>query len=144
MRGSGKFCQRGVQLWQVMLCCWWGEGGSKYHYERAIIAPPAKRHLNGVSLACQWWPNVDCWLGSFVIFQGIRTSIVKKPCFCEFSGGGVLTPVPSGSAHEQQQLHWVFEACIETHIQYSKLQLFIHSMIDCKGFISLTENWSQT
>ena len=25
-----------------------GEGGSKYHYLRAIIGPPAKRHLNGV------------------------------------------------------------------------------------------------
>ena len=29
---------------------WWGEGGSKYHF-RDIIGPPAKRHLNGVSLA---------------------------------------------------------------------------------------------
>ena len=27
-----------------------GFGGSKYHYKRAIIGPPAKRHLNGVSL----------------------------------------------------------------------------------------------
>ena len=25
--------------------------GSEYHYERAIIGPPPKRHLNGVSLA---------------------------------------------------------------------------------------------
>ena len=27
--------------------------GSKYHYERAIIGPPAKRHLNGVLLAAR-------------------------------------------------------------------------------------------
>ena len=28
-------------------------GGSKYHYKRAIIGTPMKRHLNGVSLTCQ-------------------------------------------------------------------------------------------
>ena len=28
------------------------EGWEKYHYKRATIGPPAKRHLNGVSLAC--------------------------------------------------------------------------------------------
>ena len=39
---------------------WWGEGGSFYHYRRAIIGPPVKRHLNdGVSLACRQWPNID-------------------------------------------------------------------------------------
>ena len=30
-----------------------GEGGDKYHHERAIIGPPAKRHLNGASFACR-------------------------------------------------------------------------------------------
>ena len=29
------------------------KGGSKYYYKGKIIDPPAKRHLNGVSLACQ-------------------------------------------------------------------------------------------
>ena len=28
-------------------------------------------HFNGVSLAGGWWPNINCWLGSLVIFQGI-------------------------------------------------------------------------
>ena len=33
-------------------------------------------------------PNNECWLGSFVIFQGIRTSIAKKPyIFVIFKGG---------------------------------------------------------
>ena len=27
--------------------------------QRANIDPPAKRHLNGVSLACQLWPKID-------------------------------------------------------------------------------------
>ena len=35
------------------------------------FCPPAKHHLNGVSLACWWWPKIECWLGSFIIFQGI-------------------------------------------------------------------------
>ena len=28
----------------------WEDQNSKYHHKRAIIGPPAKRHLNGVSL----------------------------------------------------------------------------------------------
>ena len=32
---------------------------SKYHYKQAIIGPPAKRHLNGVSLSDRWWPNTE-------------------------------------------------------------------------------------
>ena len=30
-----------------------GKRGTKYHYLRAIGGPPAKLHLNGVSLACR-------------------------------------------------------------------------------------------
>ena len=91
----------------------WGMGGSKYHYKWAIIGPPAKSHLNGVSLAYWWWLNIECWLGSFVIFQEIWTRIARKPyilvCafffFFFFLGGGggwgreSGLPVPSGSAH---------------------------------------------
>ena len=73
----------------------WGGGGLlvkkkgfKYHYKRAIFGTPAKRHLNGVSLVCRWWPNMECMLGSFVIFLGIWTSSAKEPdIFCNFSGG---------------------------------------------------------
>ena len=31
---------------------------------RATIGPPAKRHLNGVSSAGRWWPEINCWLGN--------------------------------------------------------------------------------
>ena len=49
-------------------------------------------------------PNIEFWLGSFVIFQGIRISIAKKPFIFVISQGGVRTPCPpppppSGSAH---------------------------------------------
>ena len=57
------------------------EEGSKYHYKRAIIDPPAKRHLNGVSLACRWWPNIECWLGGFVIFRGYGPILLGNPIF---------------------------------------------------------------
>ena len=34
--------------------------------------------------------NMECWLGGFVIFQGIPTSIAKEPyIFVIFQGGGV-------------------------------------------------------
>ena len=37
----------------VLFFSGWGEGGFKYHYKRAIIGPPAQRHLNDVLLACR-------------------------------------------------------------------------------------------
>ena len=91
MHRSRKFCQRGT-LTTVLFSVfsWWGEGCSKCHYKRAIIGPPAKRHLNGISLVCGWWPNIECWL-----FQGIGTSFAKKPyIFVSFQGEGVRTPCP--------------------------------------------------
>ena len=52
MRGSRKFCQRGSNFDVCFFLLLEGrEDPNKYHYERAIIDPPAKRHLNGVSLA---------------------------------------------------------------------------------------------
>ena len=62
-----------------------------------------KRHLNGVSLEGRWWPNIEYWLGSFVVLQGIQTSIVKNPYILViFRGGGGPDPMSpvSGSAHE--------------------------------------------
>ena len=89
MRGSRKFCQRGPTLTRFFR--WSGEVGSKHHHKRAIIGPPA-------TLACRWWSNIDCWLGYFLIFQGIRTSINKKTYFFFFGGGGggvrTLCPPP--------------------------------------------------
>ena len=60
-----------------------------------IIGPPAKRHLNGVLLAYRWWPDIKCWIGSFVIFfRGSGQVFRGNPIFCDFSGGGVRTPCP--------------------------------------------------
>ena len=88
-----KVLSDGVQLWQRCFSSW-GKVGSKYHYKRAIIGPQGKHHLNGVSLAYRWWPNIECWLRSFVVFQGIRTSIATKTYILMIfqRGGGVWTP----------------------------------------------------
>ena len=64
----------------------WGDI-SKYHYKRAIIGPPAKHHLNGATLACWWWPNIECLLGSFEIFRGFRTVLLRSPKFLRFLRG---------------------------------------------------------
>ena len=50
--------------------------------------------LNGFSLAGQRWPNIECWLGSLVIFQGIQTSIARKPYIFVVFQGVSGPPVP--------------------------------------------------
>ena len=75
--------------------------------------------FNGVSLACRWWPNIECWLGSFVIFQSPTLNaglvalwffkvsepvLLRNPIFCDFSGGsGCPVPLldPRISSHER-------------------------------------------
>ena len=93
-----KVLPEGVQLWQRFSSSffyWWEGRGSKYHNMRANIVPPAKRHLNGVSLACRWWLNIECCLGSLVPFQVIRTSIDMKPyIFVIFQREGSGPPDP--------------------------------------------------
>ena len=64
-------------------------------YKRAIISPPVKCHLNGVSLAC---PDDDSTLNACLValsFSGIRTDIAKKPyIFVIFQAGGGGVPCP--------------------------------------------------
>ena len=63
--------------------------GSTYHYKRVSIGPPANFSLAGRRL-----PNIEYWLGNFVIFQRFGTSIANKPfIFVIFQGA--RTPCPS-------------------------------------------------
>ena len=56
-------------------------------------------YLRGVSPVDCSWPNIEDWLGSFVIFQEIGTSFAKK-LYSFVVIQGAWTPVPpSGSAH---------------------------------------------
>ena len=88
-----KVLSEGVQLWQRFFFVWWGKEGSKDHYKRAIIGLPGKRHLNGILLACRWWPNIECWLVSFVILRGSGAVLLRNPIFLWFYRG-VRTPCP--------------------------------------------------
>ena len=81
MRGSRKFCKRGSNSDNAFF----DEGRED---PNSAKRGPSSRHLNGVWLAGRRWPNIVCWLGSFVIFQGIWTSIAKNSYFCDFSGEG--------------------------------------------------------
>ena len=60
--------------------------------------PASATPFNGVSLAGRWWPNIECWHGTFVIWQEIRTSIAKEPysfvIFQRCMREGVRTPPP--------------------------------------------------
>ena len=80
MRGSRKFVRGGTTLTTFLLV---DEGRAEDPYNTK-----SGHHR----------PTSDCWLGSFVIFQEIQTSIAKKSyIFVIFQGGPVS---PSGSVHE--------------------------------------------
>ena len=91
----------GSELWQRFF--------SSFLRERIQITqkaghhrPASETHLNGVSLACRWWPNVECWLGNFENFRGSGPVLLRNSIFLWFFrwGWGVRTPCPpSGSAH---------------------------------------------
>ena len=92
-----KILSEGVQLWQPF--CFSSRGGriqiplSEGQHQHTSEMP-----LSGVSLECRWWPNIDCWLCSFVIFRGSGPVLLRNPIFLWFfrgGGGGVWTPCPS-------------------------------------------------
>ena len=70
MGESKKFCQRGSNFFF--------DKGKEDPYSTKSRSSSAS-HLNGFSLAGRRRPNIECWLGSFAIFQGIWTTIAKKP-----------------------------------------------------------------
>ena len=89
MRGSRKFCQRGSNFGAFFsLFCLVDEG--REDPNTTISWPLSARQRD----PCQRWPKVEYWLCSFVIFQGIRTSIAKtRYIFVIFQVGSGL-PVP--------------------------------------------------
>ena len=89
MHGSRNFCQWGPNYDKVFFIV----DEERDDLNTTKCGPLSARQQNaienGVLLADWWWPNIECWLGSFVIFQGIRTSSAKKSyIFFIFQGGG--------------------------------------------------------
>ena len=109
------------------------EGGSKYHFKRAAIGPPAKRHWNGISLACRWWPNIQCCLGSFVIFRGSGPLLQRNLYFCYISRGVSGPPVPPLDPRMQSQriyFHYMSEFMIkDTYVIRAKI-IIMSIMVD--------------
>ena len=125
--GGGGGGGGGVQLWQRFFFSWWWKRGSNHHYKRAIIGPPAKHHLNGVSLIdnpisvtyIRSLPNMECWLGSFVNLRGTGLVCLETLFLVIFQWGGgggggpdSLSPPPSGIRPWAVSLSWV---CMKTH-----------------------------
>ena len=50
--------------------------------------PASETPLNGVSMAWRWWPNVECWLGSFENSRGSGPVLLRNSIFLCYSGGG--------------------------------------------------------
>ena len=145
MHGSRQFRQRESNSDNVFL---WGERGSKKRAiigpqakrHLTIIGPPAKRHLNGVSLAGRRWPNMECWLCSFVIFQGIRTSIDKKPfIFVIFQGAPGPFPLWMRT-WRLPRLIWVFT--LRTHFVSCVMSWLVSKLLSVILFIQGIKRWS--
>ena len=79
--------------------------------------PASEMPLNGVSLACRRWPNVECWLGCLRNFRGSGPILLRNSIFLWFfrGGGGSpdLLPPPFGTAHGTGQC-----ILIEIHVYW--------------------------
>ena len=108
-----KVWQRGVQIWRFFLVDEGREVSNKYHHQPASKTS-FKWRFSGVLIMVQNW-----MLGSFVILQGIRTSIAKKPyIFVIFQGG--LDPL------------------LPTSWETICVRIFSASELNCTTVISLT------
>ena len=99
MRGSRKFSQRGFKFDNVFLV---DEGIEDPN--TAINGPLPARQQNAIEMAFRWRadarPNIECWLGSFVIFSGDPDQYCKETLyFVIFQGGPDPLPPSPGSAH---------------------------------------------
>ena len=59
--------------------------------KQTTIGPPAKRHLNGISLVGRWWAEIACWQGYDlevkVHLSNQRVWIVMPTPLAYFDGG---------------------------------------------------------
>ena len=110
----------------------------KYHYKRAIISSSQQ---NAIQMAFRWCaddgPTLKVSLaGQLCGFQGIQTSIAKKPyifvIFQGVGGGGVRTPVPPLDLNMFTQIERLFSTVTVISVDSSSIrakedELFISS-----------------
>ena len=93
MRGSRKFCQRGGgptqadNVFSFFFCFLFflvDEG--RYDPNTTISGSSSARQRNDIKWRFAGVPlmNIECWLGSFMIFQRILTKIAQKPYYIFF------------------------------------------------------------
>ena len=115
-----KVLSEGVQLWQRNFLFYFMlmiGGWSKISLKAGHHRPTSETPLNGVSLACRRWPNIEYWVGSFVIFQGTWTSIDNESFI--FGGRGPL-PLPL----------WIFTSTCSMNTKFYLLNFYgIHFWI---------------
>ena len=120
------FCQRGSKFDKKF--SWWGDRGSKYRYKWAIIRPPVKRHLNGVWLTCQWWPNnglVALWF-----FRGSGPVLLRNPIFLWFFRGGP-DPLSPHLWIRPCQWHWRPSVHLIFNIKKSTPRFYVKRCLNC-------------
>ena len=128
MRGSRKFCQRGSKFDNIFFLSWWGDRDPNV----TINGPSSACQQNGVSLAGRWWPNIGCWLGSFVIFRRSGPVLLRNTIFLWFFRGSQPPVLSSGSAHASlllsRQLIMLF--IISNAISFYKIQINVFFSAD--------------
>ena len=103
--------------------------------------PASETPFNGVSLACRWWPNVECWLGCSENFRGFDLVFLRGPD-------------PSGSAHGTGQcihlLRYTENPFYRAHrLLYDTLHTFyrMHNFLNWRNILSWIHSgliWIQT
>ena len=86
----------GSELWQRFFFFFFKGERIQISQKAGHHRPASETPLNGVSLACWWWPNVECWLGSFENFRGSGPVLLRNSMFLWFfrwGGRGVPDPL---------------------------------------------------
>ena len=68
----------GSELWQRFFFFFKGER-IQISLKAGHHRPASETPFNGVSLACRWWPNVECWLGCSENFRGFCLVLLRGP-----------------------------------------------------------------
>ena len=68
----------GSELWQRFFFFFKG-GRIQISLKAGHHRPASETPFNVVSLACRWWPNVECWLGCSENFRGFDLVLLRGP-----------------------------------------------------------------
>ena len=71
----------GSELWQRFFSSFFKGERIQISLKTGHHRPASETPLNGVSLACRWWPNVECWLGSFENSWGSGPVLLRNSIF---------------------------------------------------------------